>query len=45
LTYGFFCTGASDQLAQIERTASAYGTVAGAKVTVESLISAKEGAR
>nr|WSY48823.1 MSMEG_0570 family nitrogen starvation response protein [Streptomyces sp. NBC_00886] len=36
--YGFFCTGASGQLAQIEETASAYA--ADAKVTVESLLHA-----
>jgi uncharacterized repeat protein (TIGR04042 family) len=37
--FGFHCTGASDQLAQIERTAARYGAVGavGAKVTVESL--------
>ncbi|MBK3577248.1 MSMEG_0570 family nitrogen starvation response protein [Streptomyces sp. MBT65] len=38
--FGFFCTGASDQLARIERTAAAYGDVGGAKVTVESLLGA-----
>ncbi|MFF7953242.1 MSMEG_0570 family nitrogen starvation response protein [Streptomyces griseorubiginosus] len=38
--FGFFCTGASDQLAQIERTAATYATVSGAKVTVEALIGA-----
>ena len=38
--FGFFCTGASDQLARIERTAAAYGDVSGAKVTVESLLGA-----
>ncbi|MEV6507569.1 MSMEG_0570 family nitrogen starvation response protein [Streptomyces sp. NPDC051642] len=37
---GFFCTGASDQLARIERTAAAYGDVSGAKVTVEALTGA-----
>ncbi|MFJ9539848.1 MSMEG_0570 family nitrogen starvation response protein [Streptomyces sp. NPDC101225] len=35
--FGFFCTGASGQLAQIEQTAHAYAAVAGATVTVESL--------
>jgi hypothetical protein len=35
--FGFFCTGASEQLAQIERAASGYRSIAGAKVTVESL--------
>ena len=35
--FGFFCTGAAEQLAQIEQAAAAYGSVAGAKVTVESL--------
>jgi len=38
--FGFYCTGASDQLARIERTAAAYGDVGGAKVTVESLLGA-----
>lgn len=40
--FGFFCTGASDQLARIEQaaSASAFASVAGAKVTVESLTSA-----
>ncbi|MFI5798965.1 MSMEG_0570 family nitrogen starvation response protein [Streptomyces sp. NPDC051677] len=38
--FGFYCTGASDQLAQIERTAAAYRTLSGAKVTVESLTGA-----
>ncbi|MFJ9248450.1 MSMEG_0570 family nitrogen starvation response protein [Streptomyces sp. NPDC101776] len=38
--FGFHCTGASDQLARIERTAAAYGDVGGAKVTVESLLGA-----
>jgi uncharacterized repeat protein (TIGR04042 family) len=38
--FGFYCTGASDQLARIERTAAAYGDVGGAKVTVESLVGA-----
>ncbi|OPG09112.1 hypothetical protein B1R27_07645 [Streptomyces sp. GKU 895] len=38
--YGFFCTGASDQLARIERTAAGYATVSDAKVTVESLTGA-----
>ncbi|MEU6351919.1 MSMEG_0570 family nitrogen starvation response protein [Streptomyces sp. NPDC047072] len=35
--FGFLCTGASDQLAQIERTATTYATVSDAKVTVEAL--------
>lgn len=35
--FGFYCTGASDQLAQIERTAAEYTSVTGASVTVESL--------
>ncbi|MDH6565133.1 putative repeat protein (TIGR04042 family) [Streptomyces sp. SAI-117] len=43
--FGFFCTGASDQLAQIERTAAAYATVRDAKVTVESLTGAGGSAR
>ncbi|MFG2784176.1 MSMEG_0570 family nitrogen starvation response protein [Streptomyces prunicolor] len=38
--FGFFCTGASDQLARIERTAAAYGDIGGAKVTVEALTGA-----
>ena len=38
--FGFYCTGASDQLAQIERTAAAYGALSDAKVTVESLTGA-----
>jgi len=38
--FGFFCTGASDQLALIERTAAAYGDVTGARVTVEALTGA-----
>jgi uncharacterized repeat protein (TIGR04042 family) len=38
--YGFFCTGESEQLAQIERTASAYASVTGAKVAIESLTAA-----
>ncbi|MDX3852731.1 MSMEG_0570 family nitrogen starvation response protein [Streptomyces sp. AK02-01A] len=41
--FGFFCTGASDQLAHIERTAAAYASADGgvaAKVTVESLVNA-----
>ena len=38
--FGFYCTGASDQLARIERTAAAYGDVSGAKVTVEALTGA-----
>lgn len=38
--FGFFCTGASDQLARIERQAAAYGDVTDAKVTVESLTGA-----
>ncbi|HET9167845.1 MAG TPA: MSMEG_0570 family nitrogen starvation response protein [Actinospica sp.] len=43
--YGFSCTGASGQLAQIEQAASAYGTVDGAKVTVEALTGADGGGR
>ncbi|MFI7135190.1 MSMEG_0570 family nitrogen starvation response protein [Nonomuraea sp. NPDC050153] len=35
--FGFFCTGASDQLTRIEQTAAAYASVSGARVTVESL--------
>ena len=35
--FGFYCTGASDQLAAIERTAAAYAAVPGATVTVEAL--------
>jgi uncharacterized repeat protein (TIGR04042 family) len=35
--FGFYCTGASEQLAQIEQAATAYATVAGAKVMVESV--------
>ena len=42
--FGFFCAGASEQLAQIEQAASAYRSVAGATVTVESLTDA-EGVR
>ena len=38
--FGFFCTGASAQLTQIEQAAAAYGSLAGAKVTVESLTGA-----
>ncbi|MFE0179832.1 MSMEG_0570 family nitrogen starvation response protein [Streptomyces olivaceus] len=38
--FGFYCTGASDQLAQIERTAAAYMGVPGAQVTVEMLTGA-----
>ncbi|MDH6546050.1 MSMEG_0570 family nitrogen starvation response protein [Streptomyces sp. SAI-041] len=43
--FGFFCTGASDQLAQIERTAAAYAAVSDAEVTVESLTGADGSAR
>ncbi|MFJ6392320.1 MSMEG_0570 family nitrogen starvation response protein [Streptomyces sp. NPDC091972] len=43
--FGFFCSGASDQLAQIERTAAAYATVSDAKVTVESLTGVDGSAR
>ncbi|MEU9878581.1 MSMEG_0570 family nitrogen starvation response protein [Streptomyces phaeochromogenes] len=43
--FGFFCTGASDQLAQIERIAASYSTVGGAKVAVESLTGADGRAR
>ncbi|MFE2427648.1 MSMEG_0570 family nitrogen starvation response protein [Streptomyces sp. NPDC059373] len=35
--YGFSCTGASDQLAEIERTAAGYAGRPGATVTVEAL--------
>ncbi|MEV6171783.1 MSMEG_0570 family nitrogen starvation response protein [Streptomyces sp. NPDC051954] len=35
--YGFACTGASDQLAQIEETAAAYACLDRAEVTVEAL--------
>lgn len=38
--FGFFCTGASEQLARIERAAAGYGTFVGATVTVESLVGA-----
>ncbi|HEY8982622.1 MAG TPA: MSMEG_0570 family nitrogen starvation response protein [Streptomyces sp.] len=38
--FGFFCTGAFDQLTQIERTAATYAGVSGAEVTVESLTGA-----
>lgn len=38
--FGFHCAGASDQLARIERTASAYAALPGAKVTVEALVNA-----
>lgn len=38
--FGFYCTGASDQLTQIERTAAVYAAADGAKVTVESLVNA-----
>ena len=38
--FGFHCTGASGQLALIERTAAAYGDITDAKVTVESLTGA-----
>lgn len=38
--YGFACTGASDQLAEIERAAAAYASVPGAEVTVEALVTA-----
>ncbi|MFJ5306658.1 MSMEG_0570 family nitrogen starvation response protein [Streptomyces sp. NPDC088350] len=34
--FGFFCTGASEQLARRERTAAAYGDISGAVVTVEA---------
>jgi len=43
--FGFFCTGAFDQLAQIEQTAGSYRTVSGAKVTVEFLTGADGRAR
>ena len=35
--YGFPCTGASAQLAEIERTAAPYASLPGATVTVEAL--------
>lgn len=35
--YGFSCAGASDQLAEIERTAATYARVPGATVAVEAL--------
>lgn len=38
--FGFYCTGASEQLAQIERTAAGYAADSAAKVTVESLTGA-----
>ena len=38
--FGFHCTGASDQLAQIERVASAYTSLPGAKVAVLALVRA-----
>ncbi|MDX2933447.1 MSMEG_0570 family nitrogen starvation response protein [Streptomyces ipomoeae] len=38
--FGFYCTGASDQLAQIEQTATAYTSFADAKVIIESLTGA-----
>lgn len=38
--FGFYCTGASDQLAQIETTAARYMSVKDAKVTVEALTGA-----
>ncbi|WP_210590175.1 MSMEG_0570 family nitrogen starvation response protein [Streptomyces sp. GESEQ-35] len=43
--YGFACTGASDQLAQIEETAAAYASLDGAEVTVEALHNADGSAR
>ncbi|NNN31404.1 MSMEG_0570 family nitrogen starvation response protein [Streptomyces sp. S3(2020)] len=43
--FGFYCTGASDQLAQIEQIAATYTSVTGAKVTVESLTGADGSAR
>ncbi|MEU4895196.1 MSMEG_0570 family nitrogen starvation response protein [Streptomyces sp. NPDC044780] len=43
--FGFHCTGASDQLARIERTASAYASLPGAEVTVEALVNADGSAR
>ncbi|MFC4499515.1 MULTISPECIES: MSMEG_0570 family nitrogen starvation response protein [Streptomyces] len=35
--YGFACTGASGQLALIEKTAAVYASLDGARVTVEAL--------
>lgn len=43
--FGFYCTGASEQLAQIEQAATAYAAVAGAKVTVESVTGVDGGSR
>ncbi|MGW9032142.1 MSMEG_0570 family nitrogen starvation response protein [Streptomyces sp. NPDC055722] len=43
--FGFYCTGASDQLVRIERTAATYAAVDGAKVTVEALVNADGSAR
>ncbi|MGX9875376.1 MSMEG_0570 family nitrogen starvation response protein [Streptomyces cellulosae] len=43
--FGIYCTGAFDQLAQIERTAAAFAVVDGAKVTVESLVNANGSTR
>jgi uncharacterized repeat protein (TIGR04042 family) len=43
--YGFVCTGALDQLAEIERTATAYASTTGATVTVEALRLADGSAR
>jgi uncharacterized repeat protein (TIGR04042 family) len=43
--FGFFCTGASEQLTQIEQAASAYLGVAGAKVLVEALVGVDGGVR
>ena len=38
--FGFLCSGASDQLAQIERTAARFASAGGATVVVESLAQA-----
>jgi uncharacterized repeat protein (TIGR04042 family) len=43
--YGFACTSASGQLAEIESTAAAYTSVPDASVTVEALLSADGTAR
>ncbi|MBW8705784.1 hypothetical protein MBT84_39860 [Streptomyces sp. MBT84] len=38
--FGFYCTGASEQIEQIEQTAAAYAAEGDAKVTVEALTGA-----
>ncbi|MFJ2241326.1 MSMEG_0570 family nitrogen starvation response protein [Streptomyces sp. NPDC087859] len=43
--YGFVCTGAFDQLAQIEETAAAYASLDRPEVTVEALSNADGSAR